>query len=721
MVKSLSVVVPAYNEEKNVAACLRKIHAVLKTTNLDWEVILVDDGSTDKTGAIAKTEAKRMPRLKVITNSPNRGYGGSLRAGFAACTKDFIAFFPADNQFDFEEIHLMLAKQESTQADIVGGVRVNRHDPPHRRFLGWLWNYVFVGGLFGFLSSDIDCGFKLFRRSLLDHIHLTADRGAMIDTQLFASSRARGFTVAEVPLTHLPRTTGHSTGATPEVIVQSLLDLAKYWWTLKQEIYTEKGKQVFHWELIAIFLVLILAAFLRLYKIDGYMTFLGDEGRDVSVVRDMILGRKFTLLGPGTSIGNIYLGPLYYYLMIPPLALWHLNPVGPAIQVAVLGVITVGLLWWVGRQWFARLPALLVALLYSLSPVVITYSHSSWNPNIMPFFALVAMYGIWKVWRINAWRWLVVSSIAFAFVVNSHYLGLLLLPSMGLFIFLSDNKFHNKKYIFSGVLAFVLLMSPLFFFDMRHDWSNTKQILHFFTDRQTTVNIKPYKALPNIWPIWVDINSSLLAGKNLVIAQWTTVVLLFSLLLYAFTKRTKDFWFTLSWLGFGLIGLGLYKQHIYDHYYGFLFPVPFLLLGFALDLLPKKVIFLSCLLVVPLVVVMVNANPFNFPPNNQLAHTREVADFIKAESKGPFNLALLSKSNYDASYRYFLSLNMAKYYSIHDRLTDQLFVVCEDPACQPINNPMWEVAAFGWAKIDRQWEFPWGVKLYRLIHNPSGK
>ena len=127
---------------------------------------------------------------------------------------------------------------------------------------------------------------------------------------------------------------------------------------------------------------------------------------------------------------------------------------------------------------------------------------------------------------------------------------------------------------------------------------------------------------------------------------------------------------------------------------------------------------MGILLVLPLFFVSLQNNPFRNSPNNQLARTIEIANFIKSQSQNsPFNLALLAKNNYDASYRYFMQLNDAPYYTIHDKLTDQLFVICEQSDCEPINNPLWEIAAFGWSKIDQEWTFPWGVKVLRLVHN----
>ncbi len=722
----LSVVIPAYNEEENVASCLEKVNKVLKThPEIDAQIILVNDGSKDKTGKIAENYKNKIGNLTVVHNNPNRGYGGSLKAGFEKAEKEFIVFTPADNQFDFSEVTKLIDKQKETDSDIVSGIRVGGGvDPIHRKLNRWGWNTV-VRALFGYLATDIDCGFKLFRREILSHVYIPAERGAMIDTQLFASARAKGFSVAEIPLTHLPRTAGKSTGANFRVIIQSFIDLITFWWQLKKEILVERGLAVFPWEMIAIFSILIISLFLRLYKIDQYMTFLGDEGRDALVLREIVLGQHVPLIGPGTSIGNMYLGPLYYYLTAPAIAIAKLSPVGPAVEVALFGVLTVGLIWWIGRQWFGRISALVSSVLYAIAPTVIIYSRSSWNPNIMPFFALLAIYSIWKVWRFGYWRWLLVTAISMAFVLNSHYLGLILLPTICFVWLLRKKTPESKKYSLLALIIFCVCMSPLLFFDLRHNWQNSRAVKQFFTNRENTVNLKAYKSFPKIIPTTSAISETLLAAKkpqlNIYIIIFVSVTFIYA----AFSKKiSKDIGFLLLWFFIGCVGLSLYKQHVYDHYYGFLFPVPFLLFGFCISILlhQKNILVKSMAVIISSAVIFINLsqNPLKFSPNNQLKNTQMISEFIKEKSSDqPFNLALLSKSNYDASYRYFLTLNQSQYKKIDHQKTNQLYVICEYQPCSPIGNPLWEIAAFGWAKIDSVWNVS-GVEIYRLLPNPQG-
>jgi glycosyltransferase involved in cell wall biosynthesis len=236
MMSSLSIVLPAYNEEANVESAVEQVSAVAQQLGMEYEIILVNDGSADRTGEIGHELMERVPHFRLVEHHPNRGYGGSLKAGFAAATKDLIAFVPADNQFDFGEIHLLLDALDG--ADIVSGYRAKREDHFVRKLNALGWNTL-VRVLFGYLCHDIDCGFKLFRREVLDHVTIISD-GAMIDTELLAGARARGFRIAEVPVTHLPRVGGEATGANFKVVAKAFRDLARFRRRLSRELRQER-------------------------------------------------------------------------------------------------------------------------------------------------------------------------------------------------------------------------------------------------------------------------------------------------------------------------------------------------------------------------------------------------------------------------------------------------------------------------------------------------
>ncbi len=232
----LSIVMPAYNEEANVANAVERVSAVARQLGMDYEIILVNDGSRDRTGEIGRELAQRIPHFRLVEHYPNRGYGGALKAGFAAALYDLIAFVPADNQFEFAEITRLL--EHLDEADIVSGYRANRQDSFIRKLNAFGWNLV-VRLLFGYLCRDIDCGFKVFRREILDRVTLVSN-GAMIDTELLAGAKVRGYRIAEAPVTHLPRTAGRPTGANIRVILRAFRDLARFRLRLSRELRGER-------------------------------------------------------------------------------------------------------------------------------------------------------------------------------------------------------------------------------------------------------------------------------------------------------------------------------------------------------------------------------------------------------------------------------------------------------------------------------------------------
>jgi glycosyltransferase involved in cell wall biosynthesis len=221
---SLSIVIPAYNEANNLERTAEHVATIAEGLGMDYEIIVVNDGSIDKTEEVAHQLEMRLPNFRLVGHKPNRGYGGALKAGYAAAIKEWIAIFPADGQFDFSEIQQLLAK--TGEAELICGYRRRRQDPFMRLLNAWGWNNL-VRLLFGYLCRDIDCGFKLFCRDILDQVPLESN-GAMIDTEFLVGAKAHGYRIAEVAVTHLPRAEGNATGAKPIVILRAFRDLLRF-------------------------------------------------------------------------------------------------------------------------------------------------------------------------------------------------------------------------------------------------------------------------------------------------------------------------------------------------------------------------------------------------------------------------------------------------------------------------------------------------------------
>ncbi len=494
-------------------------------------------------------------------------------------------------------------------------------------------------------------------------------------------------------------------------------------------------------EFIILLGIVLLGAFLRLYRIGEYMTFLGDEGRDVIVVRRLLVDFDPILVGPGTSVGNMYLGPIYYYMMAPALLLANFSPVGPAIMVALLGILTIYFTWYVAREWFGKEAAAVSSLLYAISPTIIYHSKFSWNPNIMPFFALLLVYSIWKFWKKQKWGWLIVSGLAYGVILQSHYMGMVMGILLLVFWFLGIRKSWDKPKIkrlafrntVFSIIIFTVLLSPLVLFDARHNWRNFSAMQEFFTSRRDTVDVSPFNSITATYPVANLVVTRLVVGHNESAGVWATLLFIVFFLWFAFVGRKKkkrdEYLLLVAWAFVGVLGLSIYRQEIYDHYYGFLFPLPFLILGAMsqeiIDRFGKvgKVITATGLLI--LVFLNLSNNPLKSQPNRQMQRTQEIAKKIAEEAGGDkFNIAVIAERNYEGAYWYFLEDWGAPIVGIDpqradETITDQLFVVCEYEdrnKCQPTSNPKTEVANFGWSKIDNQWEIG-GVILYRLEHN----
>ena len=227
--ESLSVFFPAYNEEANLAETVEKAAAILPKVAEEWEILIVDDGSTDRTPEIAAGLAAESPRVRVITHSPNRGYGAAFKSGLYNSRHDLIAFTDADGQFDFAEIANFLAEKRRSGADMVIGYYLKRAVPFVRIWGSWVWQLL-VYLLFGLKVRDIDCGFKLIDKKVVDAVRdLEAERGPFISSEFLVKAKRAGFSFVELGVHHYPRQGGKATGASLNVIVAGFSDLFRLW------------------------------------------------------------------------------------------------------------------------------------------------------------------------------------------------------------------------------------------------------------------------------------------------------------------------------------------------------------------------------------------------------------------------------------------------------------------------------------------------------------
>jgi glycosyltransferase involved in cell wall biosynthesis len=232
---SISAVLPAYNEQEAIGDSVRQLATVLSGLCNDFEVIVTNDGSSDRTGAVLEQLRLAHPsmRLRVITHEKNQGYGAALASGFDAARKELIFFTDGDSQFDVREI-AALVPDMNRGADLVIGWRRKRADPPMRLLNAWGWK-VLVNGLFGYTAKDVDCAFKLFRRHVWESLTVRA-RGATFSAEFLIKARRLNFNIVETSVSHFPRTAGSPTGARPAVIARAFQELFQLWWNLDRDL-----------------------------------------------------------------------------------------------------------------------------------------------------------------------------------------------------------------------------------------------------------------------------------------------------------------------------------------------------------------------------------------------------------------------------------------------------------------------------------------------------
>ena len=225
IVGSLSVVLPAYNEEENIARAVQRGVDVLPALAEKWEVVVVDDGSRDQTAEIVRELVEEhYPHVRLLQHPVNEGYGAALRTGLSRARHELIFYTDSDNQFDIGELQYALPMMRDV--DVVVGFRVYRYDDPIRVAMSWAYNRL-VRVLFRVRVRDVDCSFKVFRREVIEKITIETD-SFFVDTELVAKVRKWNFRMAEKGVRHYPRTAGETT-VRPSDIPRTLCVVFQMW------------------------------------------------------------------------------------------------------------------------------------------------------------------------------------------------------------------------------------------------------------------------------------------------------------------------------------------------------------------------------------------------------------------------------------------------------------------------------------------------------------
>jgi len=534
----------------------------------------------------------------------------------------------------------------------------------------------------------------------------------------------------------------------------------------------KKTKKFFsqNWELILLSIFILIASVLRFSHIASLNFFTYDQARDALFVKRMIVDGQFRLLGTQTSLPGMYLPPFYYYTLVPILWLAHLNPVGIDIYSALIGVLTVPLIWFVANKIFGRPAGIFSAGLFAVSPLVVELTRRAWNPNTLPFFILVTFWFLYLYYQNRKTKDFLLAFAFYGYCLSLHFGAWLLIP---LFVFTWGFYLVKNKKIWGalgslGILGFFVL--PLLFFELRHHFFLTSQAKIFFFGGGH-LGVRGVGFFQSLLSSLIALFTVLISGKITVgygaslefsgklnelfrfsqpisvVAQkpfslswqwWGMVIFLLIIILslWIFIKRKenknyKKLVLPLSlvwvWIGWGILASRFYAGKFFFFYYLFIFPAPFLLFG----LLGKKLWEIKFL---KLPVLLFFLLIIGFHLRYITVFAKEWRDFSDLQNVGKaiaedvqknetFNIATIQRETdrWDRNavdYRYFVETfgkrRALDWYPEDYQRAKVLFVVDETGQTEVLKSNIMEILNFGPKKIIGRWELPKGIIIYKL-------
>ncbi len=486
--------------------------------------------------------------------------------------------------------------------------------------------------------------------------------------------------------------------------------------------------------------IVLLSLVLRVWNLPLGLHFQGDQGRDALIVSQIFTEADPVFIGPVTSVGNMYLGPFYYYFMLPFLLITYPSPVGPAIAVAILGAITTWLIFEIAHREFDFTTGSLAGFFYAINHSAIEYNRFSWNPNISPFFAILLFFALLKVLR-GKDKYLLLASFCFSVLIQLHYVTLLTaLPIIfvGFWRVLQILRLKVKKRLSSlksfllfgslSLMLFLASLAPLMLFDYKHEFLNAKAFGAMFSKEEgfkqvdglvATVRESHGRAMHVFFEVSI--------GKNRQLNSTLLAIIAFIYLAILWIEKEakkKDSKFLPTFLlgiilVLNILGLAFYKHTVFNHYIAYLFP--FSSLFFAL-ILGKiwKLSYFGKAAVIASSLAFFAYNALHWPiyvPSWTIADVKNVAEEIQSrvENNEPYTLVLLSESKdlYGQNYRYYLSTMEKKPLSPEEfSRAEKLFVINENqPGADIANLPIYEIQTFPKREVVQEFQIPGGPSI----------
>jgi hypothetical protein len=473
--------------------------------------------------------------------------------------------------------------------------------------------------------------------------------------------------------------------------------------------FMRKRMTIYRWFVLCL---LILGIFFRFYRIEDTLMFQGDQGRDALVIKRMIVDHDFTLLGPITSTGNMYLGPFYYYFMLPFLFLTFPNPLGPALGVALMDVVAMIGVYVITKKYFGRTAGIFSLVLYSFFSLAVEYARFSWNPNIAPLFGLATFYFAAEYSRTLKIRDMALSVTAFGILIQLHYVALSagLVPLAALILPLIQKKVNMRQAMGAwgtAVGVFFITLVPLLLFNLRHNNLIVDGFVSFFASQGT----QPEAITP---PFSQRLLTALIAlpeyilgkGREMVGNGWGLLAVIPGgwaiWRIYRQKKFTIPMLLLFIWLLGALVGMGWYTGSMYDHYLTFVFPALAMGIGGLMAYFWKYFVWsrwVVGILLAEYVALQLMVMPtFKLGGPPAYFYREVVEDIAQAIPQGKYNIALLADNrDYKGlNYRYFFETSNHPPMR-EDEYTDleYLVVIDEQQTEDPLTVPIYEIQSVG--------------------------
>lgn len=472
------------------------------------------------------------------------------------------------------------------------------------------------------------------------------------------------------------------------------------------------------YNLLVIFIVLA-GAFFRLFKISSFTTFLGEQGRDMIIAKN-ILGGMLTLLGPPTSISDVHFGPFYHYFNAFFLYFFKFDPIGPAVGFALISILSIFLLFQIGKNLRNKVAGLISALLFAVSPLMVEYGRSMFNSYFITSFTIFSLWALSCYLKNRKIFWIFLSGLLAGISVQANFLSVGIFLGLLIFLFFERVDFKRKTFLIFG---FFFGIFPYLLFEIRHKFFNINAFFSLFKEGKAvggSVFDYPLKLASNYFK---SINF-LIGGNFFPISFAVLILVLFSFFYLARLKRKNVLVKTVFLFTFSeLIVVSLYPGEMLEHYLGAIYPFLFILLGLFFQEVFKTE-FKNIFILLFVILIFFNLMSIDFwrnsgygmPKNWKMNDVKKAGKIIAQDADKNFNVAAILDGDTRAyPYRYIIETEGEKPLTVEDYpRAEILYVVAKGDGEFVLTYPVWEIYSFLPARIEKQWPVTAEVSVFKL-------